>query len=361
VHRSVSGGVSRYVGTGRELATTRSSFSNTFERYALSHLGPSLDMFFLIVLFLIYSALSLRDKIGLSLAPIIVCFSWLIAPALYNPYGFSMSSLLDDWRKWRNWLNTPAFDNWRLGQKENARSGDFNNSNWFFQLNAEPATLRLLDVLLRIALWGGATTSILLRMLEGEYEAALGSTPTTGQLLTAHRVGELEHHIGLFLFIALLLALVVRFKPAVMQVSLAIVVVICFVASWFAGTQCRALTPRPTYPVPALCARVPAHPPIAMAALRLLCALTSSSRWHLQATSSTSSRCSTPSSAPSACCSSSACSRGPTVRGVPSTRTSNGTPLFRHPALLFRHPALLFRHPALLFRHPTLVRPSLPR
>ena len=233
VHRAVSGGVSLYVGTGRELATTRSTFDNAFERYALSHLNPALDMAVLLALFIGYSELSLHDRLGLTLAPIIVCLSWTLAPALYNPYGFSMSSLLADWRKWRRWLNTPSFDDWRLGQQKGKRTGDFKNTNWFFWLNCEPASLQLLYAIIRLALWGGIFASILMKITDPPPGDLLGLS--AGQLLTHHRISDFEHRLAVFLPVMIVLVLAVRLKGYLLQVGIGLLVVVFFVASIFAG------------------------------------------------------------------------------------------------------------------------------
>ena len=42
VHRGVGCGLAKYVATGRDLATRRVTFVETFKRYTASHMGPAI-------------------------------------------------------------------------------------------------------------------------------------------------------------------------------------------------------------------------------------------------------------------------------------------------------------------------------
>lgn len=143
-HRGLALGLAKYVPTGRDLATKRVSFVNTFLRYSYSHIGPALDMLVLLLVTLRYNALGLKFYLSTTQSLWIVAGSWLIAPAVFNPSAFSLGEVQKDYAEWTAWLRSTAFEDFFFGQKAGARStGDLAQNNWFSWLNvrARPAHL----------------------------------------------------------------------------------------------------------------------------------------------------------------------------------------------------------------------------
>jgi hypothetical protein len=197
--------VSKYIGTGRELATTRSNFPNVYKRYVLSHLSPALDLFVLIFIFFQYSTQSVSDRFGMSIAPLLVAFSWMMAPAIYNPFGFSLDALLEDWRQWSLWISSPDFLDNLYGQKSGARTGDFLNSNWFFWFNCFSPARRLGTSLINLVMWLCLFFTILLQIIQFDANAQ-------GSLLASVDEGALVI-VGAIVFL-----FVVQVKEGVLQV-----------------------------------------------------------------------------------------------------------------------------------------------
>jgi len=222
VHRSVAGGVSKYIGTGRELATTRSNFPNVYKRYVLSHLSPALDLFVLIFIFFQYSTQSVSDRFGMSIAPMLVAFSWMMAPAIYNPFGFSLDALLEDWRQWSLWISSPDFLDNLYGQKSGARTGDFLNSNWFFWFNCFSPARRLGTSLINLVMWLCLFFTILLQIIQFDANAQ-------GSLLASVDEGALVI-VGAIVFL-----FVVQVKEGVLQVLVFMVVTVLAIVALLSG------------------------------------------------------------------------------------------------------------------------------
>lgn len=222
VHRSLAGGVSKYIGTGRELATTRSDFVNVYKRYNLSHLTPALDLFVLIIIFFSFSTQAVSDRIGMSLAPLIVSLSWLLAPAIYNPFGFSMDAVHEDWRRWQLWISSNDFLDNFYGQKSGQRTGDFLNSNWFFWLNCFDGRRRLFNSLANFVMWACLFVAILFRVVDYD--------PTTQGAIHA----QFDQVIVLFL-VALVLILIVELKRGILQVVIFFTITVLAIAALLEG------------------------------------------------------------------------------------------------------------------------------
>ena len=187
----------RYVGTGRALATRRVKFGETngfFELYSFSHMSTAVDVCFMLLLTLRYNALGVEWYLssitslwlGACAYPLpsmcmcmrvcmsrpmwyltsisslwVVAFSWLMAPALYNPFAFSLADLRKDYNEWAAFLRSARYENHFYGHKEGDRERpSLTNNNWFSWLNAEPWSYRLITSLVKLAIWGAIAASI---------------------------------------------------------------------------------------------------------------------------------------------------------------------------------------------------------
>ena len=56
----------------------------------------------------------------------LVALSWFFAPALNNPFGFTLAGVLSDAQEWSQWLHSEAYDDFFYGQKLGATNGELN-------------------------------------------------------------------------------------------------------------------------------------------------------------------------------------------------------------------------------------------
>ena len=207
-HRGLALGLAQYVATGRDLATKRAKFKDTFQRYSYSHYGPGLDVAVLLLVTLRYSALGAAWYVQSTLSPWIVCLSWLFAPAIYNPFSFTLNEVGKDFSEWMAWVRSTAFEDAVLGQQAGQVGvGDLKQNNWYSWINAEPIVLKLSHAIARLVIYGAIGISICRRMLDLTAFSSL-SVPTT-------------EHIGLQQALSALMVLAIvlgaRIKSAVLQ------------------------------------------------------------------------------------------------------------------------------------------------
>jgi len=164
-HRGLALGLAKYVPTGRDLATRRYGFRNHFERYAMSHFGPALDVILLLLVTWRFSALGSSFYVQATLSLWLSAFSWLFAPALNNPFAFTLSGLYQDRQEWAAWLYSEGFEDWFYGQKSGATLGELNQNNWYSWLNAEPFQLRLGHAVAKLAIYGTITLLMLQQLI----------------------------------------------------------------------------------------------------------------------------------------------------------------------------------------------------
>jgi len=153
-HRGLALGLAKYVPTGRDLATKRFRFKQYYERYSYSHFGPALDLAVLLLITARFSALGGAFYWQGTTSLWIVVLSWLLAPALNNPFAFTLAGIQEDQAEWTQWLHSPAFEDWYFGQKPGSVTGDLSQNNWYSWLNAEPMHLKLLHAIARLFIYG---------------------------------------------------------------------------------------------------------------------------------------------------------------------------------------------------------------
>ena len=193
VRRGIVAGLAKYVATGRDLATKRVGFRDTFARYAHTHFAPAFDMGVLLLVvhqFSIYGSTFYWNTTGVLW---LVLASWLLSPMLYNPHGLELQTLWQDALRTFDWLSSDEFDHWRLGQAPGAREGDFARDNWFCWLNTEPLIYQLLVAVSRAAFYAPLSVWIV---------ASFGLGPSSPPS-TPHRLGASEL-LTVVLFAALL-------------------------------------------------------------------------------------------------------------------------------------------------------------
>ena len=164
-HRGLALGLAKYVPTGRDLATKRFSFTNAFQRYAISHFGPALDVIVLLLIFMRFNALGDTFYWKSALSLWIAAVSWLFAPAIYNPFAFTLAGVRADMREWTNWLHSEKFDDFFYGQKAEAMTGELNQNNWYSWMNVEPLGHRIIHSVARLFIYGTICLLILRRTI----------------------------------------------------------------------------------------------------------------------------------------------------------------------------------------------------
>ena len=219
-HRGIALGLAQYLATGRDLATKRTSFKNTFERYSFSHLAPACDLIVLLLIFKWYSALGNQFYINATQSLWLVVVGWLFAPALYNPFSFSLAEIRRDFREWTTFLRSTAFDDFHYGQKAGAVDGDLKQNNWYSWLNVEPTHLKLLHALFRLVIYYCLFYVILMRIT---YVPSLQVDQRTVEDRWAQAFAAVA--------LVILFAAASRVEQAVLQLSLVYVVFGIVVAS----------------------------------------------------------------------------------------------------------------------------------
>jgi len=210
-HRGLGLGLAKYVGTGRDLATKRVTFIATFQRYLYSHLGPGLDMLALVLVTMRYNTLGDTFYINATLSLWVIMFSWLFAPAIYNPFAFNLTAIKRDYTEWSEWVRSAKFESHFFGQEAGqVQAGDFSQNNWFSWLNAEPFVLKLLHASARFLIYGVIGVSIVQRIVYvpdfQRYEVSTG-----------------QHQLFQVLMALLMIGLIIaasRVKPAVLKLAL---------------------------------------------------------------------------------------------------------------------------------------------
>lgn len=94
-----------YKGTGRGFGLDRRSMVEMYKAYFLSHFQDALVLVFAVI---VYGAVSSESGLAVFLrmaSTILVLFSWLMAPVIFNPYP-TRDSLYEDIRQMRDWLET---------------------------------------------------------------------------------------------------------------------------------------------------------------------------------------------------------------------------------------------------------------
>ncbi|CAN1140669.1 Putative callose synthase 8 [Linum perenne] len=104
--RTILYGGAKYRPTGRKVVVFHASFTENFRLYARSHFVKGFE---LVILLIVYDLF--RRSYQSSMAYVMITYSiwfmsitWLFAPFLFNPSGFTWEKIVDDWKDWNKWI-----------------------------------------------------------------------------------------------------------------------------------------------------------------------------------------------------------------------------------------------------------------
>ncbi|KAK4804696.1 hypothetical protein SAY86_004513 [Trapa natans] len=104
--RTILHGGAKYRPTGRKVVVFHASFSENYRLYSRSHFVKGFELLLLLVIYDLF-----RRSFESSMAYVLITYSvwfmsitWLFAPFLFNPSGFSWSKIVDDWKDWNKWI-----------------------------------------------------------------------------------------------------------------------------------------------------------------------------------------------------------------------------------------------------------------
>lgn len=104
--RTILHGGAKYRPTGRKVVVFHASFSENYRLYSRSHFVKGFELLLLLIIYELF-----RRSFESSVAYVLITYSvwfmsitWLFAPFLFNPLGFSWAKIVDDWKEWNKWI-----------------------------------------------------------------------------------------------------------------------------------------------------------------------------------------------------------------------------------------------------------------
>ncbi|CAK9325304.1 unnamed protein product [Citrullus colocynthis] len=104
--RTILHGGAKYTPTGRKVVVFYASFTENYRLYSRSHFVKGFELLLLLVVYDLF-----RRSYQSSMAYLLITYSiwfmsitWLFAPFLFNPSGFSWAKIVDDWKEWNKWI-----------------------------------------------------------------------------------------------------------------------------------------------------------------------------------------------------------------------------------------------------------------
>ncbi|KAB1214970.1 putative callose synthase 8 [Morella rubra] len=104
--RTILHGGAKYRPTGRKVVVFHASFTENYRLYSRSHFVKGFELLLLLIVYDLY-----RRSYQSSMAYVLITYSiwfmsitWLFAPFLFNPSGFSWDKIVDDWKDWNKWI-----------------------------------------------------------------------------------------------------------------------------------------------------------------------------------------------------------------------------------------------------------------
>lgn len=111
----------------------------------------------------------------------LVVGSWFLSPFVYNPFAFLWGSVVKDIKEWSNWITKveadyhkdkrkESFQYWLFGTDQGNDSEkpwerwDLSINNWYCWINYETFWMKLAQSLMTLALWGGVTLLVSIRV-----------------------------------------------------------------------------------------------------------------------------------------------------------------------------------------------------
>ncbi|KAI9187505.1 hypothetical protein LWI28_028899 [Acer negundo] len=145
--RTILHGGAKYRPTGRKVVVFHASFTENYRLYSRSHFVKGFELLLLLIVYDLF-----RRSYQSSMAYVLITYSiwfmsitWLFAPFLFNPSGFSWDKIVDDWKDWNKWI------------KQQGGIGIQQDKSWESWWNDEQAHLRrsglgarLLEILLSL-------------------------------------------------------------------------------------------------------------------------------------------------------------------------------------------------------------------
>ncbi|XP_050220253.1 putative callose synthase 8 isoform X2 [Mercurialis annua] len=104
--RTILYGGAKYRPTGRKVVVFHASFTENYRLYSRSHFVKGFEVVLLLIVYDLF-----RRSYQSSMAYVLITYSiwfmsitWLFAPFLFNPSGFSWDKIVDDWKDWNKWI-----------------------------------------------------------------------------------------------------------------------------------------------------------------------------------------------------------------------------------------------------------------
>lgn len=104
--RTILHGGAKYRPTGRKVVVFHANFSENYRLYSRSHFIKGFELIILLVVYELFKHTS-QSNMAYSFISFSVWFmslTWLCAPFLFNPSGFTWEIIVGDWRDWNRWI-----------------------------------------------------------------------------------------------------------------------------------------------------------------------------------------------------------------------------------------------------------------
>ncbi|CAL5187239.1 unnamed protein product [Lathyrus oleraceus] len=103
--RTILHGGAKYRPTGRKVVF-HASFTENYRLYSRSHFVKAFELMLLLIVYNMFrkSYQSSMTYVLITYAIWFMSLTWLCAPFLFNPAGFSWTKAVDDWKEWNKWI-----------------------------------------------------------------------------------------------------------------------------------------------------------------------------------------------------------------------------------------------------------------
>ncbi|KAG2676273.1 hypothetical protein I3760_12G045500 [Carya illinoinensis] len=104
--RTILHGGAKYRPTGRKVVVFHASFTENYRLYSRSHFVKGFELLLLLIVYDLFRR-SYQSSMAYMLITYAIWFmsiTWLFAPFLFNPSGFSWGKIVDDWKDWNKWI-----------------------------------------------------------------------------------------------------------------------------------------------------------------------------------------------------------------------------------------------------------------
>ncbi|XP_057451528.1 putative callose synthase 8 isoform X2 [Lotus japonicus] len=107
--RTILHGGAKYRPTGRKVVF-HASFTENYRLYSRSHFVKAFELLLLLIVYNMFrrSYQSNVTYVVITYAIWFMSLTWLCAPFLFNPAGFSWTKAVDDWKEWNKWIRQPG-------------------------------------------------------------------------------------------------------------------------------------------------------------------------------------------------------------------------------------------------------------